>query len=207
MLMSFPDLVDRYSLKIHGVVHAGAHLAEEAPLYQELGVGPVTWIEGNPLVIVKLAGILEAYPGQRLIQALLWEEDGIEKTFNVTNYDGMSSSLLEFGTHPTFSPDTVFVDHLMLHTRTIDSIASDVGGLEANFLNMDLQGVEGPVLRGASKFLKQIDYIITEVNCAEVYVGATQISELDEILSEFERVETYWVPNQNWGDSLYCRRP
>lgn len=206
MLMSFPDLVDKHSLKIHGVVHAGAHLAEEAPLYQELGVGPVTWIEANPLVIVKLAGILEAYPGQRLIQALLWEEDDVEKTFNVTNYDGMSSSILEFGTHPTFSPDTVFEHKLTLRTRTIDSIASNVGGLDANFLNMDLQGVEGPVLQGATKFLKGVDYVMSEVNCEEVYVGCTRVEELDEILSDFERVETYWVPGQGWGDGLWIRR-
>lgn len=205
MLMSFSNLVDKYSMTIHGVLHGGCHLAEEAPIYRDAGITNVTWIEANPAVLPKIESVLREFPTQRLIHALLAETDGEELTLNITNYDGMSSSVLAFGTHPQFSPDTVFVDQVSMSSRCIDSLAEE-HGITANLLNLDLQGFEGPVLRGAAKFLEQVEYIITEVNCEQVYVGATQIEEIDTILADFERVETYWVPGQGWGDCLMIRR-
>lgn len=203
--MSLPDLIAKHELAINGILHCGAHLAEEAPIYAELGVKNVTWIEANPAVERKIQRVLHRYPGQRLIQALLWEIDGETKTLNVTNYDGMSSSILAFGSHPEFSPDTVFVSELTMETRCIDSLAVE-HDIRANFLNMDLQGVEGWVLRGASGFLHGVDYVMSEVNCKEVYEGCTQVDELDAVLEGFERVQTQWVGDQGWGDGLWVRR-
>lgn len=209
--MPLDQLIRRYGLTINGVLHCGAHLAEEAPQYHELGVGPVWWVEANPAVIMTIKGVLTAYPGQRVIEALLWSEGGQVKTFHRSNYRGMSSSLLAFGTHPTFSPDTVFVDDLQMVTRTIDDLVQERAvshrdSIVANFLNMDLQGVEGPVLRGATEFLEGVDYVMSEVNREEVYLGCTRIEELDALLAGFERVETCWVPDQGWGDGLWIRR-
>lgn len=206
MLMSLPDLVANYEMSITGVLHCGAHLAEEAPIYAALGAGSVWWVEGNPTVIPKLEPIIAAYPGQSLIEALLYDQDGETVGFNITNYDGMSSSVLEFGTHPQFSPDTVFVDRVELSTRSIDSLVAE-HQVEANFLNMDLQGAEGRAVRGGRTFIdNQVDYIMTEVNKDEVYVDCAKVWELDEMLGDFERVKTHWVGNQGWGDGLYIRR-
>lgn len=206
MLMSFPDLVETYSMSVRSVLHCGAHLAEEAPLYASLDVERVLWIEANAGVSDQIFRVLDEYPNQDVFWALLHESDGDQFDFHVTNYDGMSSSILEFGTHPEFSPDTVFTGTIPMRSRSIDSICADLGGFTANFLNMDLQGVEGPVLRGATEFLKGVDYVMSEVNCEEVYVGCTRVEELDKILSDFERVETYWVGDQGWGDALWIRR-
>lgn len=210
MLMSLPDLIAKHGMDIRSVLHCGAHLAEEAGAYAAADVGDVWWVEANPAVIMTIKDELAAYPRQHVIEALLWEEDGIVKTFHRTNYQGMSSSLLDFGTHPEFSPDTVFVDHLQMTTSTIDTLVTEQrvphGPIVANMLVMDLQGVEGFVLRGATEFLKGVDYVMSEVNKDQVYVGCTQIGELDAILGDFERVETYWVGEQGWGDALWVRR-
>jgi FkbM family methyltransferase len=131
----------------------------------------VWWVEGNPAVVPKIEEALRRYPSQRLIQALLAEVDGDERAFHVTNYDGMSSSLLEFGTHPEFSPDTVFVFHLTLPTRTVDSLVTEHEIADVNMLVMDLQGAEGMCLAGASKLLPSIDFVMSEVNNKEVYRG------------------------------------
>lgn len=202
--MSLQDLVTKFNMKIDGVLHVGAHLGEEASTYSEMGIERVVWVEGNPLVIGKLAANLKPY-GQEYIQALVYSKEGDVIDFHVTNYDGMSSSILEFGTHPTFSPDTVFEHTLLLKTRTIDSLAIEYA-VTANFLNMDLQGAELHALQGATQFLGKVEYIMTEVNKAEVYVGCARVEQLDDFLHEFERVETYWVPEQGWGDALYIRR-
>lgn len=205
MLMSLPELVEKHHMNIDGVLHVGAHLAEEAQIYDELGIRNVAWIEANPAVIPKIKAVLASYPNQFVIEALVHAVEGAQVEFNVTNYDGMSSSIFEFGTHPTFSPDTVFVDKLKLVTRTIDSLTEQFG-VVANFLNMDLQGAELLALQGATDFLCEVDFIMTEVNQAEVYVGCAQIGQIDEYLEVFNRVETHWVPDQGWGDALYIRK-
>lgn len=218
MLLDLADLVAKYQMKVTGVLHAGAHLAEEAPLYARLFPNaPVLWVEANPSVLSKIFDVIRPYPNQIVWEGLLWSEDGIDLPFNVTNYDGMSSSVLEFGTHPEFSPDTVFVDRITRTSITIDSIIEmqeavsgpwgSVDTKAMNLLNMDLQGVELQCLLGAEKFLDQVDYINSEVNTEDVYVGCTKIGELDHHLSQwgFERVETSIVPGQGWGDALWVR--
>lgn len=203
--MDFDELYRKYDMRTNGVLHLGAHLAEEAPLYQAVGIDHVWWVEGNPAVFPKLKKKLAKYPRHKLIQALVYSEDGVDLDFNVTNYDGMSSSILEFGTHPQFSPDTVFVDRIQVKSKTVDTIVAE-NGIEATFLNMDLQGAELHCLLGAEQFLNTTDYILTEVNKAEVYKGCAQVGELDIFLADFKRVETYWVPGQGWGDALYVRK-
>lgn len=206
MLFEWGDLTKYFQKTITGVLHVGAHLAEEAPLYEDLGVSNVWWVEGNPSVMVKLDHILRSYPSHRYVQALVFEEDGVELDFHVTNIDGMSSSIYEFGTHTQFSPDIEFVQHFKLLTKTIDTIVEENNIEDINLINLDLQGAELPALKGASKLLEGVDYILTEVNKAEVYKGCTKIQELGEFLEDFVRVETHWVANQGWGDALFVRR-
>lgn len=207
MLLEWDELVKTYFTKpITGVLHVGAHLAEEAHLYDAYGVENVWWVEGNPKGIDKLTFALRPYPKQRVIQALIFEEDGVEKDFFITNYDGMSSSIYEFGTHKVFAPDVSFVDQVKLSTRTIDSIIKENNIREINLINLDLQGAELPALKGAVNLLSEIDYILTEVNKAEVYKNCTQVRDLDSFLEEFTRVETFWVGDQGWGDALYVRK-
>ena len=76
-----------------------------------------------------------------------------------------------------------------------------------NFLNIDVQGYELEVFKGAFESLKNIDYIISEVNRDEVYENCPHIDELDKYLSQlnFKRVETDWAGN-SWGDALYVKK-
>lgn len=205
MMLDLPDLVRKYGMKIDGVLHVGARLGEEAQQYASVQAGRVWWVEANPGVIQKLRDNVQPL-GHVVIQGLVYREDDVELDFHVTNHEGMSSSILPFGTHPTFSPDTVFVDTLKLRSVTIDTLV-EWHDVKANFLVMDLQGAEKHALLGAAKFLPRVQYVFSEVNSAEVYLGCAKIHELDEILADFERVETYWVRDQGWGDALWVRRP
>ena len=210
MLMDWDHLRQTYRLaeRVTGVLHCGAHLAEEAPEYEQ-AFGPdvrVWWVEGNPAVFDKITAALSQYPNQHLIRALLADVDGDRREFHVTNKDGMSSSLLEFGTHATLHPDTVFVEHLTLPTRTVDSLVAEHGITGVNFLVMDLQGAEGLCLAGASRLLPSIDFVMSEVNESEIYVGNVMVGELDRMLQDFERTETQWFGDFGWGDGWWVRR-
>ena len=76
-----------------------------------------------------------------------------------------------------------------------------------NFLNMDTQGYELEVLRGAEKTLRKIDCVYTEVNNTEVYENNALIEDIDDFLKEYDmvRVETDWMGG-TWGDAFYIRR-
>jgi FkbM family methyltransferase len=205
MLLDLNDLIEDFNLEITGVIHLGAHLAEEAQLYSDLGIQEVWWVEGNPGVMGKLQEILAPY-GHHLINALMADEDGEKRVFNITNYDGMSSSIFEFGQlHLTSSPDTKFVQRLELETRTLDSLVEEYGISGCNFLNMDLQGAELLVLKGAEKALGDINYIYTEINEDYVYQNCALVGEIDAFLPDFKRVATGMTPAR-WGDALYVRR-
>lgn len=208
MLLDLAELIPQHDLNITGILHVGAHLAEEASLYNSLGIQNVWWIEGNEDNISPIRAEVHrcGLDDDKVILALIADSDGKEFTFNITNYDSMSSSIYEFGTHTRFSPDTVFVEHRPLRAWTIDTVVEANGIWGVNFLNMDLQGAELLALKGATKLLREIDYIYTEVNNQEVYLGCAQIGDLDLYLSDFQRVETGWVPRQGWGDALYVRR-
>ena len=77
-----------------------------------------------------------------------------------------------------------------------------------NFINIDVQGYELEVFKGAEETLKHIDLILTEINKEEMYEGCALIGEMDEYMSErgFQRIATYWQQDgETWGDGLYLR--
>jgi FkbM family methyltransferase len=211
--MTLNNLVDSFDMEITGVVHVGAHLGEEAFDYHEVVSGPVWWIEGNPDIIDQLRSNVEAY-GQRVICALVSDREG-PATFHVTNYQSLSSSLFDFGTHRQVSPDVYFVEHKELTTTTLDALATEYGIADCNFLNMDLQGAELLALRGAHRLLDDIDYVFTEINVDELYTGCARLPELDAFLDHrgFDRVAIQMAGADRrgpgwtgWGDALYVRR-
>ena len=206
MLLDLAVLIPKYDLKIEGIIHVGAHLAEEAPIYAAAGVENVWWIEANPDVIGKVRAA--ANRPEQVIQALCLETVRPNVRFNVTNYDGMSSSVYNWGTHFTFSPDTV-VDHVIhLTSTTLDRLRYNYEISGCNFLNIDVEGANLDVLQGGYRTLAEIDYVYIEVQTENVYDGAPVLSTVDNWLSMwgFERVEVGIVEGQGWGDALYIRR-
>jgi FkbM family methyltransferase len=214
MLMTLSNLIARFDLGISGVVHVGAHLGEEALSYSEAGIETVWWIEGNPDIIDTLKANVEPYE-QKVVCALVYDRDGADVSFHVTNYKSLSSSIFEFGTHRQVSPDVYFVETKTLRGYTLDTIVARNGIAGCNFLNMDLQGAELVALRGARTLLESIDYVFTEVNVDELYKGCARLPELDAFLGDrgFERVATQMAgadrPGQSnwtgWGDAFYMR--
>lgn len=209
MLLDLEMLNAKYELDVEGVVHIGAHLAEEAPLYHSMGV-PVLWVEANPRVMNKLLEIVAAYPHQDVMNWLVLDTDRYDVPFHITNYDGMSSSIYNWGTHTQFSPDTVVEETLVLHSVTLDRVfnfAKHSTDHRYNFLNVDVEGAGLDVLRGGPRMLEATDYLYIEVQTDNVYDGAPLLPEYDAFLQEtFRRVELGIVEGQGWGDAFYVRR-
>jgi Methyltransferase FkbM domain len=92
----------------------------------------------------------------------------------------------------------------------LDDLLDDLGETAAayNILNIDVQGAELMVLRGAERTLAFVDVINVEVSFAELYAGCAQIDEVDDFLEQrgFVRVELSCPYHHTWGDAVYVRR-
>jgi FkbM family methyltransferase len=214
MLIDFRGLWPKYNIKPKGVLHIGANVGEEAPVYLELGVKKQIWIEGDSGTFQKLQNNLvsnpEAHPYCFVVS------DSAEKVkFNISSNASQSSSILEFGTHATVHPDVTFVRSEERYPLTIESfywsLIRDEEWFEQgdyDFLNIDLQGAEMKALKGMGDFLHLFKWAYLEVNKAHLYVGCPLVEELDEYLLKFGfvRVETQWAGNTNWGDALWVKK-
>lgn len=206
MFISLSETITQYKFPIKGVLHLGAHIAEEAEEYVKVGAGEVWWVEANPALIHQLRLNVQPF-GHHVIEALIWDVDDVDLDLNVTN-NVMSSSVLPLGTHLKVAPMVQYVDKIACTTTTVDSLAAR-HGIRANYLEMDLQGAELHALQGAEQFLNQVLFIGTEINFDELYVGCVRAHELDAWLEArgFERVKTVMAENDvGWGDCLYRRR-
>lgn len=201
MLISVKDLREFWRVRPTGVVHVGAHSAEEEGDYEAFGFGPVVWVEAQPLLAQQLKTRIK--PPSTVLQALVWDVSGEEMPLKLTN-NSQSSSVFEFGTHEIHHPDVKVVSEVILKTVRLDEILPADRAL--NFLNIDIQGAEYQALKSLGNLLGEFDYVYLEVNSGQVYKGIKQVEDLDALLGEegFCRVATVWT-EASWGDALYIR--
>jgi FkbM family methyltransferase len=202
--MNVEELSKVWGLHPNGVLHVGAHQGEEASEYEKFGWLPVIWVEAQPLLAKRLSETLD--PSRHsLINAAVWDKDGLKMKFNLAS-NSQSSSLLELGTHARDYPDVSYTEEFEIITKRLDTLFAKRE--MPNFINLDIQGAEGMALKGLGNRLDSIDVIYTEVNRKEVYLGCTIVNELDAFLKAagFERVATRWILSGGWGDALFLRR-
>jgi len=204
MLINFQYLFKKYRLKITGILHIGAHELQELSKYSICGVKDITWVEAMD---DKVNQMKLKFPTQKIINAVVSDKDNEEIIFNVSNNEE-SSSILKFGTHTQEHPHVKFVEHRNYKTITLKKLVDEekINIDNINFLNLDIQGAELKALRGLGDYLKKIDYIYSEVNEKELYIGCDLIGSLDQYLEEFgfRRVETS-MTKHGWGDAFYIK--
>lgn len=192
MLFSYDELVDKYDIKINGVIHVGGHLGEEISDYKKQTTNihifePLEWCYD------KIDSSVHKYN-----VALGSTEKTVE--MYVAN-NNQSSSILAPKEHLNEHSWVHFTHKKMVEVKTLDSYNIT----SCNFLNIDVQGYELEVLKGSSKTLDGIDYILIEINEKELYENCPMVHDLDSFLTDFERVETYMTPH-GWGDAFYVRK-
>ena len=204
MLLNLSDLISKYSLKIRGVIHVGAHHGEEVKTYQQHGIKNIVLIEPCSPAFKILNQQFGYIPGIQLFNCACASYTGEATMFTETANKGQSNSLLKPKNHLKHYPDIMFRGSELVQVRPLDALP--IPGI-CNFLNMDTQGTECQVLVGGKNTLQHVDYVYTEVNKddANLYEGACKITDLDILLSEFTRVETSFT-NQGWGDAIYIRK-
>jgi len=205
MLLSFNSLIRKYSINVTGVIHVGGHIGQEMKTYRKNNVDNLIVIEPQQVPFQKLKSVVDSldFPNIQLVNKALGNRcDTVEMT---CNDDGLCSSILNPKHVLEQYPDIIFDRKETVEMVTMDSVIGE--NHNYNFLNMDTQGYELEVLRGAKKTLQKINYVYTEVNNTEVYENNALIEEIDEFLKDYNmiRVETDWM-GVTWGDAFYIRQ-
>ena len=202
MLMGYNDIIKNHNLNIRGVIHIGAHWGEEIPSYGNI---PIIAFEPLKNSFKILSDKFKSLPNVTLVNKALGDQIGQSFMYVETANGGQSSSILKPKLHLTQYPHITFDSTEQVEMIRLDDYEFDKQ--KYNFINIDVQGYELKVFKGAENVLQYIDYIYAEVNRAEVYEGCAQIGELDEYLAkfDFERVAVDWSGN-TWGDALWIKK-
>lgn len=104
MSLNLDDLVAKYGISLKGILHIGAHEAEECPSYLKyLSHQHILWIEAQPF---KVDICKRKYPEINIETDVV--SDVVEEvTFNISN-NGQSSSFLNLGTHKVHHPGVYY---------------------------------------------------------------------------------------------------
>jgi len=200
MLLNLEELQKKYNLNIKGIIHIGAHYGQEYRIYRKMGITNLIFFEPIPesfevlknnVIGIVVNKALGSYNGKAIMY--------------IASNEGVSSSLLEPLYHSVQYPEILFDDTLEVDIIKLDDYLGHC--TEFNFINIDVQGYELEVFKGAVEALESIDYIMAEVNRRDLYKGCVQVTELDSFLDGygFGRVETCW-PEITWGDALYIKK-
>lgn len=209
MNFKLDELKEKYKLHYNGVLHIGAHAGSEFEQYVENSIKPIIFIEPQKNLFERLIENIkkrEDWPVICLNTALGNIVGEIDFHTNDNDENGASSVLEPSNKlkreYPSISLDKI----IKVPITKIDLL--DIP--KCNFINIDVQGYELEVLKGGVDYLKNVDYILIEVNeNAEelLYIGAVQIKDLDLFLQQFhfERVETNMCGG-SWGDAFYIKK-
>lgn len=206
MLLSFPSLVDQFRANVSGVIHVGGHIGEELKTYRDRGVKNLIMFEPQKHCydqIVNEAKVLGMTDIKLVNKAL---GNVVEEKEIVSDPTGLTGSLLkpkEVYNFPDLD-ESKWTHHEMVQvSRLDDEIPEDHN---YNFLNMDTQGYELEVLKGATRVMEKIDYVYTEVNRIEVYENNAMVEELDAFMLQYDMIRAHeWWHVHGWGDAFYIK--
>ncbi len=201
--------IDQFGFSKGGVIHVGAHEAQEASDYAIRGLEPVLWFEAVPSLVDRASERLKVFPNQRIHSGLLWSEPGQMKTLNLSSNDLGSSSIFQFHLHSASYPQVRMENSITLQTTTLDSIVQNYSEFANRFsyLVLDVQGSELEVLKGSKSVICNLDAIMVEVSIRELYKDAPVYSEIIDWLSGqgFTLIADDINQNVGWGDALFLR--
>lgn len=208
MLIDFENLRQMMdSDSLDGVLHIGAHHAEELEKYVQNGAKAIIWVEANYSEAIPLLQRTVGHPNSSVHFFAAFDEDDKVLTLNVAN-NGESSSILQFGTHSKEHPHVQYVGKIQTPAWRIDSFMKNRGFDQKlfTFVNIDIQGAELVALKGMPDQLQHAKYLYLEVNEKPLYEGCALIDEIDGYLEGFGFIRKMTAMTKHgWGDAFYVK--
>ena len=149
MMLNLKKLCHKYDINVRGIIEVGAHRGQELQMYFSLCPEKILLIEAIPSVAEFLKNSVKGYPQVKVISCAISDCNGTA-IFHVTSNE-QSSSLLPLKMHSKIYSHIVETSRIEVESKTLDSLLTELGDVGGyNFLDIDVQGAELLVLRGAS---------------------------------------------------------
>lgn len=153
------------------VIDVGANVGQFAVSAARLfGSAKIISIEPDERTAEKLRKNLAAEKNAEILVTAVGDFDG-EASFHV-NMDSQVSSILELGKDRIAAfPQSTVVEEIRVPVATLDTLFMQRELNKPILLKIDVQGLEDKVIRGAAKFIKEVQWVLMEVSFADLYKG------------------------------------
>lgn len=206
MLLNLIKLNKKYNLELKGIAHIGAHIGKEVGEYVSLFSNiPIYLFEPQKNIYNELKKNVENYKNVKCFNFGLGAENKLVNFYINTNNENQSSSVLKPKDHLKYHPHVIFNNEEEIEIKRFDDLELE----EIDFMNIDVQGYELEVLKGSKDSLKDVNYLLIEVNRKELYENCVLVKDLDKFLQQYElnRLETeWWNKTGTWGDAFYVKK-
>ena len=204
----FKIAYENFAIERKGIIHIGAHMAEELPLYLAFGAQNILWIEANPKLKTALKKRLAHHKGSKCLFFAASNEES-EANFCFTPQAPTCSSLLSPARIVERIPHMRQQERIRVQQKRLDDVMRAENILHNyNVMLIDVQGAELKALQGSTETLRHIDALILEVAWCASYAGGARLHELDDFLRahNFIRMETLIDTRLIDGDALYVKQ-
>ena len=174
------SLISNYYLEnVTGVIHVGANVGQSRDLYDFYALN-VIWIEPIEKTFKTLEKNIKNYPKQKAYNYLITDKDDKSYDFFITN-NNVSSSIFKLSQHKKLFPDVKESYSIRLQSKTLKTLLEEkkININNYQFLNLDTQGSELLILKGASSIINKFSFIKTEVANFEAYENCAQLDEMN----------------------------
>ncbi len=198
-----PSIIHQYASDIRGIIHIGGHVGQEYGCYKQNHINNLMFFEplrNNYIRLIHNVG------SECIVHNLALGNKNCEIDMYVEDKnDGMSCSILEPKHHLIEYPYITFDKKEKVFMKKLDHVLFDRH--DYNFINIDVQGYELEVFKGAVNTLRNIDYIVTEISVKELYKDCVLENDLNDFLYDNgfvmqERV----LATETWGEAIYIRK-
>ena len=153
-----------------GVIHVGGHKAQEYEEYKTAGLVNQIWIEGNPHFYNEIVSKIGEDKNIQIFNELIYDVEK-EVKFGLAN-NGASSSILPLKVHKKYYPNIHYDGYISKKCKRLDNLMNDekVDLSLYNGLVMDVQGVELNVIKSFGDNIKNLEFILSEVNLSLIHI-------------------------------------
>jgi len=179
------------------VIDVGANVGQFAVAASRLFPGATVYpIEPDP----RVAELLRKNVGKAIAKNVMITAVGDlagTAEFHV-NRDPQVSSLLKLGADRIESfPNSTVVEHITVPVNTLDTLFPGTALQGPILLKIDAQGFEDRVLRGASRLLKRVSWVLIEVSFSQLYEDEKDFNSINNLLKsygfEFDRPMNFHI--------------